>query len=312
MIKLYDGQISDLIANGAKYNPEIKAISYAVLKEKQRIIDQAQKTRALALIDELSEQILDILAVELRTPFYQEDFTIMTKRELIKDTLFFYTYMGTPEAVNRMLSAVSPGSCIKEWFEYGGKPYCFRAEINTDISVNVDIRKIVRTINTYKRLSAHMDALCFAYAYFVPVEYANKSRAAIELNVRQKTEILYLDDTWQLDSLKRLNAYDPEKYIDYYPIYMGAEIPGVYISTMSRTALRACSKLTEKVFYFQGTSVFAACLDISKRYTEKTAAASAVNVSVGTQNGNVRIVNNLDGTWILNETRKLNAGIYQI
>lgn len=162
MIKLYDGQISDLLANGAKHNPEIKALSYAALKEKQRIIDQAQRTRTLALIDELSETILDILAVELRTPFYQEDFSIKAKRELIKDTLIFYTYMGTPEAVNRMLSAVFPGSYIEEWYTYGGEPYHFQVILEmSDFRECADAAAIIKGVKKVKRLTAHMDGLIY-------------------------------------------------------------------------------------------------------------------------------------------------------
>lgn len=162
MIKLYDGQISDLLANGAKHNPEIKALSYAVLKEKQRIIDQTQKTRTLALIDELPETILNILAVELRTPFYQEDFAIKTKRELIKDTLIYYTYMGTPEAVNRMLSAVFPGSYIEEWYTYGGEPYHFQVILEmSDFRECADAATIIKGVKKVKRLTAHMDGLIY-------------------------------------------------------------------------------------------------------------------------------------------------------
>lgn len=162
MIKLYDGQISDLLANGAKHNPEIKALSYAALKEKQRIIDQAQRTRTLALIDELPETILDILAVELRTPFYQEDFSIKAKRGLIKDTLIFYTYTGTPEAVNRMLSAVFPGSYIEEWYTYGGEPYHFQVILEmSDFRECADAAAIIKGVKKVKRLTAHMDGLIY-------------------------------------------------------------------------------------------------------------------------------------------------------
>ena len=162
MIKLYDGQVSDLLDNGAKHNPEIRALSYAALKEKQRIIDEAQKTRTLALIDELPESVLDILAVELRTPFYQEDFSIEAKRDLIKNTLIFYMYCGTPEAVNRMLSAVFPGSYIEEWFTYGGDPYHFQIILETPrYRECANASAIVKSVKKVKRLTAHLDGLIY-------------------------------------------------------------------------------------------------------------------------------------------------------
>lgn len=182
MIRLYDGQISDLLANGAKHNPEIKALSYAVLKEKRRIIDHAQRTRTLAMIDELPETILDILAVELRTPFYQEDFSLKTKRALIKDTLIYYTYMGTPEAVNRMLSAVFPGSYIEEWYTYGGEPCHFQIILEmSDYRECADAAAIIKGIKKVKRLTAHLDGLVYQCNIGIIIEthghgYKYKSR----------------------------------------------------------------------------------------------------------------------------------------
>ena len=162
MTKLYDGQVAELFLNSTRQNPEIQALSYAILQEKQRIIDNANRTRTLAVIDELPESVLDVLAVELRTPFYTESLTIVSKRELIKGTMIFYSKMGTPEAVNRMLSAVFPGSYIEEWMDYGGSPYHFQVIIETarirETANATDIRKAV---DRCKRLSAHMDGIIY-------------------------------------------------------------------------------------------------------------------------------------------------------
>ncbi len=175
MIKLYDCQISDLFTNGAKHNPEIKALSYAVLKEKQRIINQADRTRTLALIDELPETILDILAVELRTPLYQENFSIGVKRELIKDTLIYYTYMGTPEATNRMLSAIFPGSYIEEWYTYGGNPGCFQIILDmSDFKECAVAAEIIEGVKKVKRLTAHIDELVYQCSIGIIIETHGK------------------------------------------------------------------------------------------------------------------------------------------
>ena len=69
MTNLYDGQIKDLLQNEAKYNPEVEALSYALQIEKQRIMEEADRTRTLAMIEQLPEEILDVLAVELRSPY---------------------------------------------------------------------------------------------------------------------------------------------------------------------------------------------------------------------------------------------------
>ena len=61
MIKLYNGALTDLLRNDFKYDPEVQALAYTVLQEKRRLIDLANGTRTLAVIDELPEHILDLL-----------------------------------------------------------------------------------------------------------------------------------------------------------------------------------------------------------------------------------------------------------
>ena len=68
MIDLRDGLITDLLQNSMKYNPETQAMAYAIREEKRRFMAWAGKTLLMAHIDALDERILDILAVELRTP----------------------------------------------------------------------------------------------------------------------------------------------------------------------------------------------------------------------------------------------------
>ena len=163
MINLYDGKLTDLLtAADFQNDPEVQAIAYAVLQEKRRIINHAKQTRTLAVIDELPEDILDILAVELRTPFYSDSFSITSKRELIKGTLIFYAYMGTPKAVNAMLSAVFPGSYIEEWQDYGGTPFHFQVVMESVARGDVvSISEIIRSVGKVQRLSAHLDGVIY-------------------------------------------------------------------------------------------------------------------------------------------------------
>ena len=162
MIRLYDGQITDLLLNEARYDPEVMSLSFAVLQEKRRLMDKANGTRTLAVIDELPEHILDLLSVELRTPFYDETHPIEIKRDLIRRTFIFYQYMGTPESVNQMADAVFPGSCIEEWFDYGGEPYHFQVIIDMSrYRITANATDIRRAVCQCKRLSAHMDGIIY-------------------------------------------------------------------------------------------------------------------------------------------------------
>ena len=114
MTELRDGQITDLLSNSMKHNPETIAMGYAILQEKRRIMEMADRTRLMSAIEPLDERTLDYLAVELRTPSYDDSFPIETKRELIAGTLPFYATLGTPAAVDWIIRAIFGSGHIEE------------------------------------------------------------------------------------------------------------------------------------------------------------------------------------------------------
>lgn len=111
-------------------------------------------------IGELSGDVLDLLAAELRTPFYDPAYDIEAKRDLIRQTMPYYRTIGTRGACQRMLGAVFPGSYLEEWYEYGGEPLRFRIIVELARSRGtVDSGQIRRVVDRCKRLSAHLEAL---------------------------------------------------------------------------------------------------------------------------------------------------------
>ena len=123
MISLYDGQITDLLPWKMAQSTEVRCISYAVQQEHQRMLRLAAHTRTMAVIDELPERILDVLAVELRTPYYQESMDLETKRNIIKRTLLWHTKAGTPSAVSELIEIVFGEGRTEEWFNYTEGPF---------------------------------------------------------------------------------------------------------------------------------------------------------------------------------------------
>lgn len=126
MIDFRDGQITDLLSNSMKYNPETVAIGYAILCEKQRILALAEKTYLMSAIEKVNENILDYLAVELRTQAYKDTLPLPIKQALVAGTLMFYTKLGTPAAVEWIIRSFFGSGHVLEWFEYGGTPNYFR------------------------------------------------------------------------------------------------------------------------------------------------------------------------------------------
>ena len=123
MINLYDGQITDILPEKIAKDTETRCLSFAIQKEHQRLIELTNTTRTMSVIDELPERILDVLAVELRTPYYQEDMDVATKRNIIKRTLLWHTKAGTPSAVAELIEIVFGEGSVVEWFDYEEPPY---------------------------------------------------------------------------------------------------------------------------------------------------------------------------------------------
>lgn len=158
MTKLYDGQIADLLQNDGRYSPEIIAISYAVLQEKRRIMDRADKTRTASMIDHLSEDILDLLAVELRSPYYAGDMPIEKKRGIVKNTLVWFSKAGTTAALEELIFILFGQGEIVEWFDFTEPPYTPGTfDIITDSRMTEDaVGQFLQIIRKVKNTRSHL------------------------------------------------------------------------------------------------------------------------------------------------------------
>lgn len=162
MTKLYDGQITDLLRNNPlQYDPEVMAMSYAIREEKRRIMDETAQTLTMAMLKNAPEYILDVLAVELRTPAYDETLPVETKRTLIEGTLEFYAHLGTPWAVNWVIRSIFGNGKVADWYEYGGQAHHFRVSALNDGTFETleGLAAFIRMISTVKRLSSWIDGI---------------------------------------------------------------------------------------------------------------------------------------------------------
>lgn len=154
MINLRDGQITDLLPAEIASDIETQCLSYALQQEHQRLMLQADQTRTLSMIEELPEAILDVLAIELQTPYYQEDMDLETKQNIIKQTLQWHTRAGTPSAVSELVATVFGVGRIVEWFNYEEGPFTPGTfDIETSAQMTPDIveyflQVILRVKNT--------------------------------------------------------------------------------------------------------------------------------------------------------------------
>lgn len=160
MTDLYDGRIADLLQNQLSNNPEVEALAYAVIQEKRRIIDEAKRTRTMAVVDQLPEEILDILAVELRSPYYRQELEVERKRTIIKSTLRWFTGSGTPASMRELVEAVFDEGEVIEWFDFDPEdgeivPGEFDILTNTILTPDA-ITRLLQIIGKVKNVRSHL------------------------------------------------------------------------------------------------------------------------------------------------------------
>lgn len=162
MIKLNGSRFTDILPDNLSDQAEVRALAHAVGRQVEKLCAFADSARTYAAVAVMPEALLDALAVELRTPAYDEHFSVKVKRVLIEGTLSFYMTMGTPAAVNRIIETIFQSGFIREWYEYGGEPYHFKAYTTNPSITADDVEEFRRVMGSVKRLSAWLDEIVLA------------------------------------------------------------------------------------------------------------------------------------------------------
>ena len=150
MTSLRDSQIADILPDILKYRPDVQAVSYAIRMQIARIYDLSQRCRMLAGIDVIGEDVLDLLAIELQSIYYDTSLPIDKKRDIIRSTLRWHWYGGTKASVEDYIRTIFGGGDVTEWYEYGGSPYTFKINAE-DTGSPMSIGRVIETIFKIKR-----------------------------------------------------------------------------------------------------------------------------------------------------------------
>ena len=108
-------------------------------------------------IDDLSEEMLDILAQDFKVDWYDYNQTLEVKRAVIKDSFYVHRHLGTVGAVKRALSDVWSSYLLEEWFQYDGEPYHFRVAIADNDFTVTKREQAIRLINMTKNVRSWLD-----------------------------------------------------------------------------------------------------------------------------------------------------------
>lgn len=188
MIDLKDSLMTDILP-GHLETAEVKALAYAVGQQIRQLCSYADKSRTYAALASAPDTVLNALAAELRTPAYDETLPVETKRELVASTLTFYTHLGTPAALEQLISILFAKGRVAEWYDYNGSEYHFKVQIDIAADAVDDAKQaqVQAWVNQYKNQRSILDtieyyetgaeAVAFTAAAFIGCELVDSCTA---------------------------------------------------------------------------------------------------------------------------------------
>ncbi len=157
MIEYKDSEFAQILP-GALCSPEARAISYAVNKALKWLLSCAEGAKVYAAIDKLKDEELDLLALELNAQYYDNSLNVRVKRGIINNAIKWHFSAGTPAAVQELIETVFGAGSVREWWEYGGKPYFFRVRAEAPLTESA-VDSFTRIIQNVKNTRSHLEAV---------------------------------------------------------------------------------------------------------------------------------------------------------
>lgn len=165
MTKIQNANLYEMLPFNIKNdNIEAKALSYVLQQSISMLCNYSDGIRIMAVIDDMSEEVIDNLAVELNMPYYNSKSNIAIKRALLKNVFVWHLKSGTKYAIKQYLSDINSliegETDIQEWYEYDGLPYHFRiifSILEDADKENISTNEIIAQINRLKNARSILD-----------------------------------------------------------------------------------------------------------------------------------------------------------
>ncbi len=125
---------------------------------------ETETAKIYPVIDNLPEAVLDILAYDFKVEWYEYNAPLENKRQTIKECILIHKYKGTRYATETALRSIYPVSKVSEWFEYGGKPYHFKAEIHDSTNDREKCMKTIQKVRFTKNVRSILEETVYIAA----------------------------------------------------------------------------------------------------------------------------------------------------
>ncbi len=170
----------------------IKALSVIAANALEQQKNSVKAIMIYSGIDNLPEEILDILAKDMKIDWYDCEYSLFEKRQIIKDCWYVHRRLGTKGAVEKAISSVFLGSKVSEWFEYGGEPYHFKLLIDAtyENTSSSKYKSVLNKVSIYKNLRSVLDGVEYAVTPdgYCRI-YGGVGFAGIEMNITTEVSV---------------------------------------------------------------------------------------------------------------------------
>lgn len=162
MIKsLRQARITDGLPRVLARQEWVIALSEALGLALGKTLDYTDESQIYTRLDTAPEAVLDVLAVDWKIDWYDTELTVEQKRRIVKTALTVRRLMGTAAAVKLQVHAIYPEATVTEWFQYDGKPGCFRVSLPLPKEgiTAAEYRRLKTGILTTKNERSHLDMI---------------------------------------------------------------------------------------------------------------------------------------------------------
>jgi len=163
MLNLYDDStIKQTLPESIKHDQKVQDICDSIQPQFGKAYDDILNVLLLPRLDELSEALLDELAWQYHVDFYRDNYTLETKRALIRSAIERHRLKGTPAVVEEVIRTCYQNAVVEEWFEWGGDPYYFRVLLRAESSKPpLDLNEAVALIDAYKSYRSWLEGIYY-------------------------------------------------------------------------------------------------------------------------------------------------------
>jgi len=162
MEDVYTADFNELLTPGIKDYPSVKFASKAIEPQLRDLFSQLENLKIRGNLSNVSDQVLDYLALEYRVFGYDSTLPRATRETMIRNSIQWLMRLGTPSVIDEVVSLVfSHAKCV-EWFDYEpvpGTPYHFKVIIDDAQFDNEQVKRLISLVMELKNVRSFFDGI---------------------------------------------------------------------------------------------------------------------------------------------------------